>query len=207
MRNFRFLLKLFWNQHIRCPFIPHTFRNKQHIWATSVAQSVGNSLPTDDITHLFVNSEIQMQNPAFRKITIWICNTLWDNFGSTTKRLEDTFLYEIFGWKIQYRYIIPLSHVTFLWEDISTRVKMMNRIPPINLTYSSFNHLKTPKQEKGHYQKHGVVFLSDQWTVLLWFTLRTVTQLKESVTLKIWLAMCLSFQQMTSFLLHIKEAV
>lgn len=61
---------------------------------SSVTQSGGISLSTDDITRPSVNSEIQMQNPAFRKITIWICNTLGDT-GSTTKRLEDTFLYEI----------------------------------------------------------------------------------------------------------------
>lgn len=84
---------------------------------------------------------------------------------------------------------------------------MKNRLLPINLIYSSFNHLKTPKQKKGHHQKHGIVFSSDQQNVLLWFTVRTVTQKKERTTLKIWFAMHLSFQQMTSFLPYIKEVV
>lgn len=58
-------------------------------------------------------------------------------------------------------------------KKVNTRVQMMDRIPSINLRYSSFSQLKTPKQEKSHYQKHDIVFSSDQSSVLLWFTLRT----------------------------------
>lgn len=58
-------------------------------------------------------------------------------------------------------------HVVFFRGDTKTTVKRKNRIPPINYIYSSFNHLNTPKQEKGYYQKHGLVFLSDQYSVWL----------------------------------------
>lgn len=55
----------------------------------------------------------------------------------------------------------------FFRRDTKTTVKRKNRIPTINPTYSSFNHVSTPNQEKGYYQKHGLVFLSDQYSVWL----------------------------------------
>lgn len=58
--------------------------------------------------------------------------------------------------------MVPLSYVAFLRGDKRTTVKTKNRIYSIDLIYSSPNHFKKPKQEEGHYQKHGIVFLSDQ---------------------------------------------
>lgn len=49
--------------------------------------------------------------------------------------------------------MVPLSYIAFLRGDRTTTVKMKNRISSIDLIYSSLNHFKKPKQEKGHYQK------------------------------------------------------